>query len=68
MSKWKTYMENDRIIFLPEEIDESELIDITGMQDRFKRFLDLDTKEIHDCKKYYKMSLKENNFPIYDKP
>jgi len=59
--EWKTYT-TDRmcIVFLPIDVNEFELIDISEMRSRFKKFLDPKTNKIHDCKKYYEMRLKEN--------
>jgi len=54
--EWKTHTtDKGYIIFLPIDVNEFELIDISDMGSPFKKFLDPKTNKIHDCKKYYRM-------------
>lgn len=43
--------------FLPNNVDTSNLIDITGIGDSFRRYLNPNTGEIHDGAEYYKRYL-----------
>ena len=64
MQKWKSYQDRSGFVFLPVDMDESTLLDITEMGDFFKKFLDPITNEIHDCEEYYKIyktSIKKYN-------
>ena len=38
---------------LPSGIDMSSLIDVTQIQDRWKRYMDTKTKKLHICAEYY---------------
>ena len=41
---------------LPENIDETELIDITPVNSVWRKYQDPKTDKIHDCEEYYNMS------------
>jgi len=60
--EWKTYKDKERVVFLPEYINEHELLDITGMGCLFKKFLDKETGKIHNCEEYYNQYLKGKGF------
>ena len=38
---------------LPADLDPSRLMDITALGDPWRRYVDPETKEVHDCAKYW---------------
>jgi len=41
------------IMFLPADLDRTNLSDITAIGDQYRRYLDQKTGKIHDCREYY---------------
>lgn len=48
-----------RILCLPEDLDRGDLIEITTMSDRHRKFLSESTGKLHDCAVYNEELVRE---------
>ncbi len=53
----------DLVTFLPADLDRSELVDVTRIGDRFRRFIDTRTGRTHDCAEYWDWFQREGEAP-----